>query len=100
MADKSAPPLGRVPTLPVSGPDVLALAIKEFAMTHDGASAVVELTGRRGARILLTGSDGSSADAYAPGTDVARDACQQAGVDVVNTWERDLFDEIRAQATT
>jgi fructose-specific phosphotransferase system component IIB len=86
-------------TLEVADTDVLADAIKEFASAHDGASAVVEYVGRRGARIVLAGSDGSSADAFAPATDVARDACREAGIDVVNTWENELFEEIRAQAS-
>jgi hypothetical protein len=86
-------------TLEVADTGALADAIKEFASAHDGASAVVEYVGRRGARILLAGSDGVSADAFAPATDVAREACREAGIDVVNTWEQELFEEIRAQAS-
>jgi fructose-specific phosphotransferase system component IIB len=86
-------------TLEVADTDLLADAIKEFASAHEGASAVVEYVGRRGARIVLAGSDGASADAFAPATDVARNACREAGIDVVNTWEKELFEEIRAQAS-
>jgi hypothetical protein len=85
--------------LDVVTPDALTSVMKDFAATHEGASAVVEYVGKRGARIVLAGSDGASADLLAPSTDVARNACREAGVDVVNTWERELFEEIRAQAS-
>lgn len=80
-------------------PGGLVCAIKDFAVAHPGASAVVEFLGKRGARIVLQGSDGASADEFAPATDVARNACREAGIDVVNTWEQELFEEIRAQAS-
>ncbi|MGH3714307.1 MAG: hypothetical protein ACRDT4_12725 [Micromonosporaceae bacterium] len=80
-------------------PGGLVSAIKDFAVAHEGASAVVEFLGKRGARIVLHGSDGTSTDEFAPATDVARDACKEAGIDVVNTWEQELFEEIRAQAS-
>jgi hypothetical protein len=81
-------------------PHVLTTVMKDFAAAHDGASAVVEYAGKRGARIVLAGSDGASADLLAPATDVAREACRQAGVDLVNTWERELFEDIEARTAT
>lgn len=87
------------PDCSAATPQVLASAIKEFATAHEGASAVVEFAGKRGARIVLAGSDGASIDVLAPATDVAREACREAGIDVVNIWERELFDEIRARSS-
>ena len=82
-------------TLQATTPDVLVSVIREFAAAHEGASAIVEYVGRRGARIVLAGGDGASADAFAPATDVARQACREAGIDVINTWEQELFADIR-----
>ena len=59
------------------------------------AKAVIEYVGKRGARIVLVGSDGVWADQFADGTDVARQACAKAGVDVENAWERELMDQMR-----
>jgi fructose-specific phosphotransferase system component IIB len=86
--------------LGVATPHALMTMMKDFAAEHDGTSAVVEYVGKRGARIVLAASDGASADLLAPATDVAREACRQAGVDVVNTWERELFEDIEARAAT
>ncbi|MGH3730562.1 MAG: hypothetical protein ACRDTU_17690 [Micromonosporaceae bacterium] len=74
-------------------------AIKDFAAAHEGTRATVEYDGKRGARIVLMASDGASVNEFAPATDIARDACREAGVDVVNTWEQEMFADIRAQAT-
>ncbi|GAB3090633.1 hypothetical protein [Micromonospora schwarzwaldensis] len=76
-------------------PDGLVAGIKSFAAGHGGAKAVIEYVGKRGARIVLVGSDGVWADQFADGTDVARQACAQAGVDVENAWERELMDQMR-----
>lgn len=78
---------------PVSG--ALVAALKKFASEHDGASAVIEYVGRRGARITLIGEDGAWGDHFAPGTDVAREACAQAEVRVENSWERELVAQMR-----
>lgn len=100
MADLPTPPLapreleGDAPDAPLA----LLSSVKEFAAAHGGATATVEYEGKRGARVVLVGSDGASADAYADATDVARHACRTAGVDVINTWEQELFEEIRTQA--
>src|SRR5262245_58080772 len=69
--------------------------IKSFAAEHGGARAVIEYIGRRGARIVLVGEDGTWGDQFAPGTDVARRACEKAGVDVENEWERELMELMR-----
>ena len=69
--------------------------IKSFAAGHGGAKAVIEYVGKRGARIVLVGSDGVWVDQFADGTDTARQACAEAGVTVENAWERELMDQMR-----
>lgn len=78
----------------------LVAAVKDFAVAHEGTSATVEYVGKRGARIVLSAFDGASAEHVAPATDVAREVCREAGIAVLNTWEQELSDEIRAQAAT
>ncbi|WP_027347018.1 hypothetical protein [Hamadaea tsunoensis] len=73
----------------------LISGIKEFAAAHGGATAVIEYVGRRGARIVLVGTDGGWGDLVAPTTQVARAACEQAGVEVENGWERELVELMR-----
>lgn len=76
-------------------PGGLVAGLKTFATDHDGAKAVIEYVGRRGARIVLVGNDGAWGDQFAPGTDVARQACATAGVPVENSWERELVSQMR-----
>lgn len=76
-------------------PSKLVAALQTFASEHDGATAVVEYVGRRGARIVLVGGDGVWGDQFAAGTDVARQACANAGVTVENSWERELVAQMR-----
>jgi hypothetical protein len=59
----------------------LTAGIKSFAGEHGGAKAVIEYVGKRGARIVLVGEDGEWSDQFADGTDVARKACETAGVE-------------------
>jgi hypothetical protein len=73
----------------------LVAGLKSFAAGHGGAKAVIEYVGRRGARIVLVGEDGEWADEFATSTDVAREACQTAGVEVENAWERELIEQMR-----
>ena len=73
----------------------LIAGLRSFAAGHGGARAVIEYVGRRGARIVLVGRDGEWGDEFAPGTDVARMACETAGVEVENEWERELMDLMR-----
>jgi hypothetical protein len=73
----------------------LVTGLKSFASDHGGARAVIEYVGRRGARIVLVGEDGASLDHVAPSTDVARTACEKAGVKVENAWERELIEQMR-----
>jgi hypothetical protein len=89
---------GDVLTLPLmaSGSDTtLTAGIKSFAGEHGGAKAVIEYVGKRGARIVLVGSDGEWSDEFADGTDIARKACESAGVEVENEWERELMEQMR-----
>ncbi|MBT8228425.1 MAG: hypothetical protein HKP61_21000 [Dactylosporangium sp.] len=82
-------------TLDRPGPATLVETLTSFVGDHDGAKAVIEYLGRRRVRIALTGSDGVCAEHSAPGTDVARTACAKAGVVVENSWERELFAQMR-----
>jgi hypothetical protein len=95
MADGSdAVATAVAPDTSVGTPNITA-AMKTFATVHGGARAVIEYVGRRGARIVLVGEDGEWADYFADGTDVARQACATAGVDVDNEWERELIEQMR-----
>ncbi len=73
----------------------MVASIKSFAAEHGGAKAVIEYAGRKGARIVLVGEDGTWSDQFAEGTDIARRACGSAGVEVQNEWERELIDLMR-----
>lgn len=73
----------------------LVTGIRSFAAGHGGAKAVIEYVGKRGARIVLVGDDGGWSDQFAESTDVARQACATAGVEVENEWERELLEQMR-----
>jgi hypothetical protein len=73
----------------------LTAGIKSFAGEHGGAKAVIEYVGKKGARIVLVGEDGEWSDQFAGSTDVARRACETAGVQVENEWERELMEQRR-----
>jgi hypothetical protein len=75
-------------------PSGIVAGLKAFISEHDGATAVIEYVGRRGARIVLVGEDGTWGDQLAPATDVARAACREAGVPVENGWERELTENM------
>jgi len=75
----------------------MAKAIKDFAELHGGAKAVVEYLGKRGVRIALVGNDDSLGELLAPSTDVAREACERAGVAIDNGWDRELADLTRPE---
>ena len=76
-------------------PGALVAGLKSFAAGHGGAKAIIEYVGRRGARIVLVGADGEWGDEFAPDTGVARAACEQAGIELQNEWERELMDLMR-----
>jgi hypothetical protein len=92
MADGSDTTLTVEPATPAGS---LVSGIKSFAADHGGAKAVIEYVGRRGARIVLVGEDGVWEDQFAGGTDIAREACVTAGVEVQNEWERELIEQMR-----
>jgi len=73
----------------------LTAGIKSFAGEHGGAKAVIEYVGKKGARVVLVGEDGEWSDQFADGTDTARKACEAAGVEVENEWERELMEQMR-----
>lgn len=95
MADGSDTTLTADQTVATEAPNGLVTSIKSFATEHGGATAVIEYVGKRGARIVLVGEDGAWGDQFAEGTDVARLACEVAGVAVQNEWERELMDQMR-----
>lgn len=88
MADGSDTTLTAEP----SSPGELVAGLKSFASGHGGATAVIEYVGKRGARIVLVGQDGSWGDQFAPSTEVARVACEKAGVEIEKEWERELLE--------
>lgn len=73
----------------------LVANLKSFAAAHGGATAVIEYVGRKGARIVLVGQDGTWGDQFADSTDLARDACERANVTLENEWERELTEQMR-----
>ena len=64
----------------MNAPPASCAGLKSFAAGHGGATAVIEYVGRRGARIVLVGQDGTWGDHFADSTDTARAACAKAGV--------------------
>lgn len=60
----------------------LARSMGAFAKKHGGADANVEYLGRRGARIVLVGQDGTWGDLVAPTYELARAAAATADVTV------------------
>lgn len=76
-------------------PGALVAGLRSFAAGHGGATAVIEYVGRRGARIVLVGQDGTWGDQFADSTATARAACVTAGVDIENEWERELVEQMR-----
>ena len=91
MADGAHTALTAIPTVSKG----LVTGLKTFAAGHGGATAVIEYVGRRGARIVLVGQDGASDDQFADSTDLAREACERAGVALENDWERELVEQMR-----
>lgn len=95
MADGSDTTLTTERTAVVDAPGGLVAGLRSFAAGHGGAKAVIEYVGRRGARIVLVGEDGAWGDEFAEDTNVARSACDKAGIAVENEWERELIDLMR-----
>ena len=85
----------RLPVLAQGSDTTLTAGIKSFATGHGGATAVIEYVGKRGARIVLVGQDGEWSDQFAEDTVIARQACENAGVEVQNEWERELMEQMR-----
>ncbi|HEX6970166.1 MAG TPA: hypothetical protein VF174_15330 [Micromonosporaceae bacterium] len=95
MADGSSTTLVAAGSAGAEVPSGVVAGIRSFAAEHGGAKAVIEYVGKRGARIVLVGADGAWGDQFAPSTDVARQACAAAGVEVEKSWERELMDQMR-----
>jgi hypothetical protein len=93
MADGSDTTLATEPGTEAVDP---VASIKSFAGEHGGAKAVIEYAGRKGARIVLVGEDGTWSEQFVEATDVARAACESAGVQLENEWERELNELMRA----
>ncbi|MFB9318514.1 hypothetical protein [Cryptosporangium minutisporangium] len=82
---------------PKVGPIVKRL--RSFAKAHDGATAVVEYIGQKGARIVLVGGDGRWGDqVVAGGVEAATTACAEAEIPVKDEWERDLVTGIKTDS--
>jgi len=82
-------------TKPAAPPSAVA-ALKKFAARHGGsATAVIEYIGRRGARIVLVGADGTWGDLVVADVDSAKAACEAAGVKVIDGWPREVSEAIR-----
>jgi UDP-N-acetyl-D-mannosaminuronic acid transferase (WecB/TagA/CpsF family) len=96
MADGSDAALATERNARAQVPSSVVAGIRSFAAEHGGAKAIIEYIGKRGARIVLVGADGVWGDQFASGTDVARQACAAAGVEVENGWERELMDQMRS----
>lgn len=97
LTERSDPALSNAPEGDAPDPALpggLVDSLKSFASAHDGAKAIIEYVGRRGARIVLVGEDGTWGDQVAPSTDVARQACASAGVALENSWERELIEQM------
>jgi hypothetical protein len=92
MADGAHKSLTRFPS---NASDGLVAGLRSFAAGHGGATAVIEYAGRRGARIILIGQDGTNGDHFAESTTHAREACESAGVALENEWERELVEQMR-----
>lgn len=95
MADGSDTTLTTERAAVVDDSSGLVAGLKSFVAGHGGAKAVIEYVGRRGARIVLVGGDGAWGDEFAEDTDVARAACDEAGVTVEKEWERELLELMR-----
>ncbi|MGX2997914.1 hypothetical protein JNUCC64_27205 [Streptomyces sp. JNUCC 64] len=65
----------------------LARQITAFARAHDGAEAQVSHLGRKGARIVLVGTDGAWGDLVAPSPEEAGEALAEAGITVHETFD-------------
>lgn len=95
MAHGDTALLAERPETEATVPAALVTSLKSFAASHGGAKAIIEYVGRRGARIVLVGEDGAWSDQFAASTDVARQACEVAGVPLERQWERELIAKMR-----
>ncbi|MER5492783.1 hypothetical protein [Streptomyces sp. NPDC002490] len=65
----------------------LAREIGAFGKAHGGTEGHVAHLGRKGARIVLVGSDGAWGDLVAPSPEVAEAAVERAGITVHPTFD-------------
>ncbi|MFJ6567241.1 hypothetical protein ACIQNU_07455 [Streptomyces sp. NPDC091292] len=73
----------------------LAKEIGAFAKAHDGAEGQVAYLGRRGARIVLVGTDGHWGDLVAPSYAVAEQAVRDAGITVHEAFDGAFAAKVR-----
>jgi hypothetical protein len=69
--------------------------VARFVGRHGATTAVVEHLGRRGARIVLVGADGTWGDVVVADVAAGTAACEAAGVTVAESWTRELVESIR-----
>ncbi|NUR74179.1 MAG: hypothetical protein HOU81_25500 [Hamadaea sp.] len=71
------------------GTEELTSVVAAFAAANDETVAAIEYLGKRRARIVLTSTE-QALVVPAATVEVARQACEDAGVPVDNGWEREL----------
>ncbi|MGH3309697.1 MAG: hypothetical protein ACRDP3_03785 [Streptomyces sp.] len=73
----------------------LAREITAFAGRHGGsAEGQIAYVGQTGARIVLVGADGGWGDLMAPSVETARQATEQAGITVHDTFDGELAGKV------
>lgn len=74
----------------------LASQITAFAQQHGGsAEGQIAYVGQVGARIVLVGSDGTWGDLMAPSVETAREAAEQAGITVNDSFDGAMAEKVR-----
>ena len=65
--------------------------LRAFVTAHGGpATAVIGYLGRSGARIVVVAGDGAFGDAIVSGIEAGAAVCEQAGIPVADSWDREL----------
>lgn len=73
-------------------------AFARFVVRNGGfATAVVERTGCRGARVVLVGVNGTWGDYVLPSVPAAQQICRFAGLEVSPAWSRELTARMAAR---
>ncbi|SCK22973.1 hypothetical protein [Streptomyces sp. WMMB 322] len=74
----------------------LAKEITAFAQRHGGsAEGQIAYVGQSGARIALVGADGGWGDLMAPSVETARQATEQAGITVHESFAGEMAEKMK-----